>query len=136
MNYNSNGYFKAKAFVASEAFPVSGAVVRIYEGGESISGADFSLRTDYDGITPTISLPAPAKAYSQYPNSPEQSYAVYNVEATAPGFYSKKLTDVAVFSGVLTILPLEMVPDAGISRDVNPPYSTNFSMITENEELE
>ena len=136
MKYTSEGYFKARAFTATEAFPVVGAVVRIYEGDEIVSGADFSLRTGVGGVTDQIPLPAPDIAYSQLPNSPEQAYATYNVEVSADGFYEKRINNVTIFANTLSVLPLEMIPNSGIQNYVNIPKDTNFSQISENEELE
>jgi hypothetical protein len=136
MKYTSEGFFKARAFTAAEALPVVGAVVRIYEGEEKISGADFSLKTGVGGVTEQISLPAPDIAYSQLPNSPEEAYAVYNVEVSADGFYEKRINNVAIFANTLSVLPLEMIPNSGMQNYVNPPSDTNFSQISENEELE
>ena len=136
MKYTSKGFFKARAFTAGEALPVPGVVIRIFEGDEILSGADYSIKTGADGGTEVIELPAPDVAYSQLPNTAEQAYSTYNVEVSADGFYEKRINNVAIFSNTLSVLPLEMVPTAGMSNYVSPPTNTNFSQITENEELE
>lgn len=135
MEINTFGYLKIRVFTASEAFPVSNAIVRIYGNEESNGGIEYSVKTNRQGVTEIIKLPAPSASLSQSPNSPMQSYSTYNVEIHATEFYPKTIIDVAVFSGILSILPVEMIPDAGLRRDTPQPTTSNKSIINENEEL-
>ena len=136
MAYNSHGYLRIRAFTASEAIPVPNVIIRVYGNEEQNGGIDYSVKTERSGLSEIIELPAPDVIYSLAPNSAEQSFATYNVEISAEGFYPKLLSDVNVFSGILSLLPVELVPNAGLTRYVNPPSSTNFSIITENEDLQ
>ena len=136
MKYTSSGSFQAQASEGSGGLPVEGAVVRIYSSSEENGGVDFSLVTAKDGKTPIISLPSPNAAYSLNADAPEIAYATYNVEVAVPGYYPKRIYDVAIFADILSVLPLNMVPDGGLLNFVNPPSSTDVSIITENEELE
>ena len=116
--------------------PTPNVVVRI-SGNDSYSIGEERIEiTDRSGLTKKIALPAPALSLSQSPRAVERPYATYDVLATAEGYYSKKILNVAVFSGILSILPLTMIPNGGITRDVNPPSGSNFSISYENEELE
>ncbi len=135
MKYDSEGYIQISAFTAGGALPVPNISIRITGSEEENIDVDYSLITGRDGTTDVISLPAPAIFYSLSPNPAEQPYARYTIEAYGTGYYPKRLEDVTIFSGVKSILPLEMIPDANITRNVNPPYSTNNSYITENEDL-
>ena len=135
MKYDSTGFLQIAAFTASGALPSPNITVRITGSDEENIGVDYSLITDRDGLSDILSLPAPSLSYSLNSGSPEQPYAKYNVEASGDGYYSKRIYDVAIFSGIKSLLPLEMIPDAGITRNVSPPKSTNFSIITENEDL-
>ena len=136
MKYTSSGSFQAQATEGGGGLPVQGAVVRIYSSSEENGGVDFSLVTAKDGKTPIISLPSPNVSYSLTSQAPERAYATYNVEVALPGYYPKRIYDVAIFSDTLSVLPLNMVPDGGLVNFVNPPLSTDISVIIENEELE
>lgn len=136
MKYDSEGYIQISAFTAGGALPVPGISIRITGSEEGNIGTDYTVITGRDGTTGIIPLPAPSVSYSLSPNPAEQPYSKYNIEAYGKGFYSKRLEDITVFSGIKSLLPLEMVPDANIMRNVNPPYSTNSSYITENEDLQ
>ncbi len=136
MEYTSEGYLKIRAFTASEALPVANAVVRIYGADEENIGIDYSLKTNASGQTEVISLPAPNKAFSLTPNASEQAYGTYNVELSADGFSPKLLRNVSIFSEILSILPVGMLPDAQITRNVTAPQGINTALIYENEELE
>ena len=136
MKYTSNGRFQAIASAANGGVPISGVNVRIYSNDEENGGVDYSLVTSSDGKTPVITLPSPDKAYSLTSGASDAAFATYNVEVSLAGYYPKKIYDVAIFSDILSLLPLNMVPDAGLVNYVNPPYTTDVSIITENEELE
>lgn len=135
MKYKSSGSFGTRAFVASEALPLSDVIVRIFSNDEMNGGFDISLVTDVDGKTSILSLPAPDVDYSLHSDAPEQAYATYNVEATKEGFYPKRIENIAVFPNTLSILPLNMIPDYGLKKNVTPPTSSDFSIVYENEEL-
>lgn len=136
MKYNSLGYIQISAFTAAGALPVPNLNVHISGSEEGNLGVEYSIKTDRNGLTAVVELPAPSVSYSLSPNPAEQPYAKYNVYASQDGFYPKTIYDVAVFGGIKAILPLEMIPDAGFTRGVYPPSSSNKSIITENEELE
>lgn len=136
MSYPSHGYLRIRSFTASEALPVSNIIVRIYGNEEQNNGIDYSVKTGPNGQTEIIELPSPDVALSLSPNSPEQAYATYNIEISGEGFYPKVINDVSIFSGILSVLPIELIPDGGLTRNINPPASTNYSIINENEELE
>ena len=136
MNYDSEGYIQINAFTAGGALPVPGVNVRIIGSDEANIDFDYTLITGRDGITETVTVPAPSAIYSYAPNPAEQSYAKYNVEAYADGYYPKVLSDIIVFSGIKSFVPLEMIPDALLRKNVNPPKTSNNSIITENEDLQ
>lgn len=135
MKYDSQGFIQISAYTAGGALPVPETQIRISGSEENNTGVEYSVTTDRNGLTDVIALPAPSSSYSLYPNSEEQPYARYNVTASRDGFYEKRVYDVSVFAGIKAVLPLEMIPDAGFARNVSPPSSTNYSIITENEDL-
>ena len=136
MKYDSQGFIQISAYTAAGALPVSNVTVRISGNEEGNIGIEYSMITDRNGLTEVVALPTPAKSYSLSPGASEQPYAKYDVQASADGFYEKNIYDVAVFSGIKSILPLEMIPNAGFTRNVSPPMSSNSSIISENEDLQ
>ena len=136
MKYDSQGFIQISTYTASGALPVQNASVRISGNEEGNIGIEYSLITDRNGLTEVVALPTPSASYSLSPGASEQPYAKYDIEASAEGFYTKTIYDVAVFSGIKSILPLEMIPNAGLTRSVTPPESSNSTIITENEDLQ
>ena len=135
MKYDSLGYIQISAFTAAGALPVPNLNVHISGSEEGNIGVDYSLLTGRDGLTDTVSLPAPNTALSEAPNSPEQVYSLYDVYAYKEGYYPKEIKDVAIFGTVKSVLGLNMIPDARLRRNNNSPNTSNNSIITENEDL-
>ncbi len=132
---NQSGYLQVRTFVADEGLPVGGAFVRISGNDEFNLGVEVSVVTGRSGLTEKIPLPAPARTLSLSPGAQEQPYSTYDVYVSAEGYYPKKIFNVAVFSGILSVLPLSMTPDAGLTRNVDAPRSSNYSISQENEDL-
>lgn len=136
MNYDSQGYLEIHSYTAGGALPTPGINIRITGTEEGNRGVDVSVYTNNSGITEIVSLPVPSGSYSQSPGAAERPYAQYDVEAYGTGFYPKKLVGVAVFDGIKSILPIEMIPNSDSIRNTKAPASSNYSIIYENEELE
>ena len=136
MKYDSQGFIQINAYTAGGALPVPGISVRISGNEEGNIGVEYSVITDRNGLTEVIALPAPSASYSLSPGAAEQVYAKYNVQASGDGFYEKNIYDVSIFAGIKSILPIEMIPNAGLTRGVGEPNSSNSSIITENEDLQ
>lgn len=110
MSFDDFGTLRVRATSASGAIPISGAIIHIMGADEENRDFVRSLITDNDGITPKIDLPTPKKSYSLSPDEEETPYALYDVEAVADGYYTKRIISVAIFSGINAILPLNMIP--------------------------
>ena len=136
MKYDSQGFIQISAYTASGALPVPDVSVRISGSEEGNIGVEYLVMTDRNGLTEVVALPTPNIIYSLSPAPSEQPYAKYDVQATADGFYSKNVYDVSVFSGIKAILPLEMIPNAGLTKNNGAPTSSNSSIVTENEDLQ
>ena len=136
MNYDSQGYLEIHSYTAGGALPTPGVNIRITGSEEGNRGVDISVYTNNSGITEIVTLPVPSSRYSQAPGALESPYAQYDVEVSGTGFYPKKLVGVAVFDGIKSILPIEMIPNSDLLRNTKPPVSSNYSIIYENEELE
>ena len=136
MKYDSQGFIQISAYTAGGALPVPDVNVRISGNEEGNAGIEYSVRTDRNGLTEVIALPTPPASYALSPNPEEQPYAKYDVQASLRGFYPKTIYDVSVFGGIKSILPLEMIPNAGFTKNAPPPTSSNTTIITENEDLQ
>ena len=129
------GYGKliVKAYMARDALPVEGALVRVEGIDEGVSDDYHSRFTDADGITEEIELYAPPRRYSASPGALEQPYSRYKVTVTKPGYYPKQVTGVAVFEGITSFLPVNMVL---AERGESPPLDTLAIESYENQKLE
>ena len=110
MQYDDNGRLTVRTYTAGGALPVPKATVRITGTGEENRFIEYTLLTDVDGITETISLPTPSLIYSTSPNSAEIPYATYELELSADGYYTKRIHDVAIFSGTNSMQSVNMIP--------------------------
>ena len=128
MNYDDFGTLRIRATSASGAIPISGAIARIMGGEETNREIVKSLVTDSDGITPKVKLPTPKRSYSLTPEDEESPFALYDVEVTAEGYFTKRIIGVAIFSGVNAILPINMIPESS-SKDINYPKGNVNSVL-------
>ena len=112
------GSISVRAYTASGALPVADATVRISGAEEANRDVIHSLITDRDGITPTVILPAPLKEFSETPNPREAPYAIYDIEVSKDGYFTKKIDSVPIFSGVYSLQPVSMIPDGQNVYDI------------------
>ena len=117
MNYQnpekSYGRFGVRAFSASSAFPVAGALVFVRgkrTGGESYTVA--VLETDESGKTPVITLETPPRAASLAPGG-GTPYSLYDVEVSHRDYYTVVTRDVQIYPDTTSILPVNMLPLPG-----------------------
>ena len=126
------GILLVRTTTASGAYPVSGVNVSI--SGSSDIGHDIriSVLSDESGITQPILLPTPPRSLSLSPDSSEEAFSRYDVEIYKEGYYRKKLYDVAVFSGITSVLPINMIPSTPHNTQQNTPRENEIAIITEN----
>lgn len=110
MQYNDNGSLTIRTYTAGGALPVAKATVRITGANEENRFIEYTVLTDVDGITEAILLPTPALIYSTAPDSAEIPYATYELELSADGYYTKRIHDVAIFSGINSMQSVNMIP--------------------------
>lgn len=128
MSFDDFGTLRVRATSASGALPISGAVIHIIGADEENRDFAKSLITDNDGITPKVDLPTPKKSYSLTPEDEETPYSLYDVEAVADGYYTKRIVGVAIFSGINAILPLNMIPTSPHPKENYPKGNVNASL--------
>jgi len=132
MNYSNTGNLNVKTFLAADALPTPGALVRVRGTDELNREVEYSRITDADGVTGLIPLPAPSISFSLSPHPSERPYALYDVSVTLAGYYSKRVRNVAIFADHTTLLPVNMIP----SSSIDPPIKTLDSTSRENPYLE
>ena len=128
---NNFGQLEISATKADGALPVTGAIVRIVGAEEDNRFILYSLKTDIDGNTTAISLPAPSADLSLHPGAGERSYAIYDVEVTAEGYYPKVIRSVPVFAGIKSIQPVNMIPLSKKDPETEYPYGNLSSDVME-----
>lgn len=126
------GSLIVRTVTASNALPVVGAVVRIFGAEEGNRNITRSEITDRDGTTRSISLPAPSKEFSLTPTPTEAPYAIYDIEISADGYYSKRMFSLPVFSGISSLQIVNMIP-RGTNPIENYPRGNVNSSIPEND---
>ena len=130
----SEGRIRIRAYTAGGALPIEGATVRIMGAEEDNRLISYSLMTDRDGLTESVALPAPDVNFSLSPSPSEKPYALYDIEITAPGYYSKNINGLSVFSGIESVQLINMIPEG--SRPIEDyPRSNINADIPENNQL-
>ncbi len=134
--FTQTGTLLVNTAVAGGALPISNSVVKIVGASEENRGIEYSVLTDENGVTKEIPLPAPLKSLSEAPNAPEVPYALYNIEVSSDGYYTKKIFDVAVFADTLTVLSVNMIPETIHNSGPEYPKFNLDTYVRENEMLE
>ncbi len=126
MQIDNFGTLVVKTSAAGGSLPVENSTVRIRNSSDSTKEVLYSLLTDNDGITPRVKLPAPPAGYSLSPTNQALPYGLYDIEVSSPEFYKQSIYNVAVFSGIDTILPVNMIPKSiHTSSEPYPSDETN-----------
>lgn len=133
MIFEESGTLTVSTASAGSSLPIQGSVVRIRGASSENSGIEYSVITDVDGITERISLPAHRKTYSEAPRPPFLPYGLYNVEVVSQNYFTKNVFNVAVFSGVNTELPINMIPSPIYENDAEYPRENLMTIIPKNE---
>lgn len=119
-NYTEIGYLTVRVSTAGGAIPLEGAAVNIRSGDIEKSAIIYSLVTNADGITPTVSLPTPPRSASESPQDTVPPYSVYNVDVYAKDYIPAFFNNVPIFSGINSVQPAVLVPQIENSM-VNSP---------------
>jgi len=105
------GYLRVSVRAAREALPIPGALVLVYSSdreGDS-TGVLYSLRTDEDGLTEVIPLPAPPASQSMTPGDPAP-FGRYNITVQKEGYGTVENVGAPIFDGILSVQPVMLVP--------------------------
>ncbi|MBE6819522.1 MAG: hypothetical protein E7516_00510 [Ruminococcaceae bacterium] len=118
-----NGTLKVETYASDRAFGVGSARVMVFLELPSGNVAVFDGLTDIDGISDTVSLPAPPREISQSPQSgsnPRLPYSVYSVYVEHPAYVRAVFTNVPVFSGTESVQPVRMLAKAPGLQEPEP----------------
>jgi hypothetical protein len=129
MIFLPNGYIIVRASAADGAVPVQGALVTVYAADGENSNILATRTTDSGGKTDKISLPAPPRALSETPDDGGvRPYAIYNIDVSKVGYYDSFNSEVPVFDGITSVLPVVMIPLSEYnSEDVRPDPGLNVT---------
>ena len=116
--YTSEGYLRVQVVTAKGALPVAKAVVQIKKVENGTEVYSRELITDESGNTEVITLKAPNADLSQAPDPSDLPYADYQAFITAKNFLSVSVDEVPVFSGVLSVQPVMLIPGVGTEGDI------------------
>lgn len=107
-NNMGTGFLRVEVTSADRAYPAENALVIITEiknGRESIL---YILETDKNGAAPIAELSAPVFSGSEI--SDKKPFSYYNVMVYAKGFYEVQNKNIAIFNGITSILPVNLIP--------------------------
>ncbi len=134
--YTSEGRLSIRTYLAEEALPAEGVVITIVGADEDNLDYSMLLVTDEDGFAGPISLPAPALGLSLSARPSAQPYANYDIIVQKEDYYTKKISNVAIFSGVDAVLPVNMIPYVSYADGGSYPRGNLNTTVIENEMLE
>lgn len=103
----STGALTVSVFTANQLYPVVGAQVTVTE--ENSDEVLANSTTDRSGRTTQFVLSAPSASMSQEPTV-AIPFAEYKVTVKHPDFFEAVIENVQIFGGVLTQLPVNLVP--------------------------
>ena len=105
------GYGKLSVQVRAgdRALPVENALVIITRQLPAGNELLYVLTTNPSGETQTIFIPAPEKALSETPTYAKPFSKVF-INTYKKGFYEVENTDITVFAGITSVLPVNMIP--------------------------
>ena len=107
---NSYGQLEIRATKANGALPVKDAIVRIKGAEEENRFIIYSVLTDIDGNTASMSLPTPSASISKDAGGEDIGYSSYDIEISKDGYYPKVIRSVPIFPGIKSIQPINMIP--------------------------
>ena len=102
-------------------YPVSNARITVFTGeGKNKMTVETGV-TDQSGKSGVFNLKTPLSAVSQqYTNDGETPFARYNVSVQSDGYVEQIAMNVPVFSGVLSVQGIDLLPITAAGKNVAP----------------
>lgn len=102
-------------------YPVKNAFVTVFTGNTQNKTIVETGVTDQSGKSPVFNLKAPSAADSQQAvNGGILPYAKYNVSVQSDGYVEKIAMDVPVFSGVVSVQSIDLLPVTAAGKNTAP----------------
>lgn len=108
-NNSTTGRLVVNVRTADGSIPVPGAKVTVLSNGPEESRVLAVLNTDGSGSTPTITVETPERALSESPGN-AIGYTSLVILVEKDGFVSDQFTGAAVFPGITTVQPVNLIP--------------------------
>lgn len=109
--YPETGYIRVKVSSSNQALPVKGAGITISKNIDSQNYVIHQETSDRSGLTRNLPLPAPDDQSSMTPGgNGTPRFAVYDMLVQRDGYVPVIYRSIPVFSGVVTVQPVQMVP--------------------------
>ena len=119
MQFTGTGTLTVKAIIADGALPLKNVLINVTGADEENRFTEYSLFTDEDGLTQTVTLPTPAIQYSLSPSPTEIPYASYDITARAEGYYPISIVGASVFANTHSLQVVNMIPIVENSKAPN-----------------
>lgn len=113
---------------ARGAIPVEGVLVTVTADQSEYSGVVASRKSDVNGITEKIILPAPPKDNTQSPDSGSPC-SIWNIDSDINGYYPVRNVGAQIYDGVTTVQAIDLIPIALGTK--TPPASAEEILIDE-----
>ena len=102
------GYLVVQVTSLKNIYPIQGATVTVYDSNSNLP--IISGTTDQSGKTAAFRLDTPPGELSLDPNNTLPTYTGYRVSIEADGYKTQTRENVAVFSGVTSLLSVNLTP--------------------------
>ena len=109
----SFGFLRVSVSSADQTIPVEGALVYIYSGDNGTRRLLYSLVTDSDGITDTVTLPAPPLSASYDEEIKSKPYTDYMLLVRKNGYAPVNDRTVPIFPGTTSLQRINLIPTDG-----------------------
>lgn len=98
--------------LADDALPLSNVLIRIFREVNGAIVFEEYLISNIEGQSPIVTLEAKDKNLSLEEGNQERPYIPYNVECMLAGYTTLLIQGVQIFADEISVLPLNMIPDA------------------------
>lgn len=109
-SHTGRGSLRIQLSTGGMSYPVEGADIEVFRLSDDIKRVYFRKTTDSSGIAEDMTFPALPKASSLSSETAAESGTVYSVTIFHPAFSPQISTEVNIYDGVETLLPIELVP--------------------------
>lgn len=117
------GFIIVNVRAARNSIPIEGAMVTIMTRENDIVDIISIEFTNSSGVTPKLMLKTPPRAYSEEPGH-DNPFAMYTIRTDKVGYYSVYNVNAAVYGGITSIQPVELLPlpdDTGTTNNQQAP---------------